>query len=69
MSRNLADPSYEPTDEELAELMRRANEDATRGRIEAERELHARIASERAEAKARMAPVLERLRRARLGTT
>lgn len=58
MSRNLADPSYEPTDEELAELMRRANEHATRGRLAAEEALRARMASERTEALARTAALL-----------
>lgn len=58
MSRNLADPTYEPTDEELAELMRRANEHATRSRFAAEAALRARMAMERTEALARTAALL-----------
>ncbi len=67
MSRNLADPSYEPTDAELSELMKRANEDATRSRENADRELRVRMAREREDAKEQMAAILDRLRRARVG--
>lgn len=52
--RNLADPDYEPTDDELRELMRGAYADAIAGRDAAHRELRQGIAEARAEAIRRM---------------
>jgi hypothetical protein len=49
-ARDLADPSYEPTDEELRELMRRALADALARRDAAERAFRQHIAKIRAEA-------------------
>ena len=48
MSRqNLADPSYEPSDEELRELLARAGTDARRDHARAEAMLRAQIRAER----------------------
>ena len=46
---NLADPEYEPTDEELQELSRSAFADVAAKSDEALRQVHARIAELRAE--------------------
>ena len=43
-TRNLADPDYEPTDEDLAELMRSAFAGLKEAREESLREMRARIA-------------------------
>ncbi|MBI2389393.1 MAG: hypothetical protein HYV09_07330 [Deltaproteobacteria bacterium] len=48
--RNLADPNYEPTDEELRELMHRAFQGVTARRALAEREMRERMAEARARA-------------------
>ncbi|MET0790119.1 MAG: hypothetical protein ABW061_01235 [Polyangiaceae bacterium] len=45
---NLADPDYEPTDEELQELSRSAFADVPAKNAEALRKVHARIAELRA---------------------
>lgn len=47
MSRNLADPAYEPTDNELAALARAAGSDARTRAVRAQRELREQIAQER----------------------
>ena len=47
---DLADPSYEPSDEELAELMRSAFAEVSTRQEAAEREMRNRIAVARAEA-------------------
>ncbi|MFN7702328.1 MAG: hypothetical protein ACK6CU_02925 [Deltaproteobacteria bacterium] len=46
-ARNLADPSYEPSDEDLRELLARAAVDARAGHIRAETMLLERIRAER----------------------
>lgn len=43
MRRNLADPSYEPTDEDFRELMQSAMDQARAGHREAERALRERV--------------------------
>lgn len=56
---NLADPEYEPTDEELRELSRRAFADVPARNQEALRRVHAEIARLRAE----LAPQVAKLRK------
>ena len=51
--RNLADPSYEPSDEDLAELMRNAFAGVREAHEESLRAMHARIERLEAEARAR----------------
>jgi len=55
MARNLADPAYEPSDDELRELARKAFEHVPQARRDANARLRAEIAKMRAE-------VLKRLR-------
>jgi phytoene/squalene synthetase len=45
---NLADPDFEPTDEQFAELLRRAGDDARASCAEAERAARALVEAERA---------------------
>ena len=47
---NLADPDFEPSDEQFAELMRRAFAGVTEAHLETLRKLHAEIAVQSAEA-------------------
>jgi hypothetical protein len=47
---NLADPDFEPTDEQFAELLRRAGDDARASCAEAERAARALVEAERAKA-------------------
>jgi hypothetical protein len=51
--RNLADPEYEPSDEDLAELMREAFRPVHGAREESLRAMRARIEQLEAEARAR----------------
>jgi hypothetical protein len=51
---NLADPSFEPTDEQLAGLIARAFVDVRARREQAVAKLHAEIAAARAESLARL---------------
>ena len=51
--RNLADPDYEPTDDELVELMRGAFEGIAEAREQSLRDMRARIAASQAEARQR----------------
>lgn len=55
MSRNLADPSYEPSDEELQQLARDAFADVPANIVEAQRRNMLEIESLRREALARLA--------------
>lgn len=48
--RNLADPSYEPGDDEFRELLHRAGDDARAGRIAMASALRAKIAAAREKA-------------------
>lgn len=57
--RNLADPSYEPSDEELQGLAHRAFADVRESRERALTELRRRIAEERARVLARLAEPLQ----------
>lgn len=50
---NFADPDYEPTDEDLAELMHEAFAGVTEAHEQSLRELRARIAAAQGEARAR----------------
>jgi hypothetical protein len=54
-SLRLADPAYEPTDDELRELMHRAMRDARVGRDAALQALRAQIASEKVRARETLA--------------
>lgn len=45
---NLADPDFEPTDEQFAELLRRAGDDARASHRAAEKAVREQVAAERA---------------------
>lgn len=59
---NLADPGYEPSDEELAELMRRAFADVVVRRDRSLAEIRERIALGQREARVRLAVMLAKPR-------
>lgn len=46
-SRNLADPEWEPSDEDFAELLRHVGDDVRAARLEAQRKLEAALADAR----------------------